>query len=275
MGRRKPNRKLDLHHIVGVLPTGLDLIGNRKQAENEEPLVFCFIPPVRDALIRQCVVFPLILEHIISEARRVTLDQAGCEGGMVQCLDLFVSVVDCNQHIIQPPYTFLIRKQYALSNKINKKVPDALWHPGLLWLVAGQGLSMQGMAFRQAGALHPLCPCWDETVFLTPTQRDFMVCLCPVRIPALFQEVITDSAFEPAESPLATNGRLKLCLGLSGRKTADEVRHDMVVVDLIPGREWEKPTGAVFQELHKRFILQPCDERVWEAYRLASLPVVK
>ena len=37
----------------------------------------------------------------------------------------------------------------------------------------------------------------------------------------------------------------------------------------------EKPTGAVFQELHKRFILQPCDERVWEAYRLASLPVVK
>ena len=110
MSRREPNRKLDFHHIVGVLSTGFDLIGNRKQTENEETFVFCFIPPVRDALICQHIVFPLVLEYIVPKTRRVALDQAGCKGGMMQCLDLFVSMVDCNQHIIQPPYTFLIRK---------------------------------------------------------------------------------------------------------------------------------------------------------------------
>lgn len=161
-----------------------------------------------------------------------------------------------------------------MSNKINKKVPDALWHPGLLWLLPRRGLSMRGVAFRQAVILSSLYHYWDEAMFLTPTQRDSMVCLCPACIPTLFQAVITDPAFEPAESSLSTNGRLKLCPGLSDRKTADKVRHDAVVVDLIPGRERKNPAGAVFRKFREGFICQPRDKRVWEADRLSGLPVI-
>lgn len=43
-----------------------------------------------------------------------------------------------------------------------------------------------GMVFWQAGTLPFLCHHWDEAILLTPIQRNFTVCLYPVRIPALF-----------------------------------------------------------------------------------------
>ena len=92
---RQPHSKLNVHQLIRRIPVcGIDLIGNGEQRQDKEPVVLRLIPNIRDTLVREGVIFPIVEHDVIAKGRPgIAFHQAGskCPAGG---LDLLISVVD-------------------------------------------------------------------------------------------------------------------------------------------------------------------------------------
>ena len=95
MGRRKPYRKLNAYHLLRIALHSLNFIGSAKQGQVEKPVVLRFILPVGNPLIGKSILGPITLNDIFPKGLCDTLLQPGYKRRAVNCLNLFISVVDC------------------------------------------------------------------------------------------------------------------------------------------------------------------------------------
>ena len=70
---RQANGELDIHSAGMVSARCLDLAGNRKQGKHEVPLVLLFVSVIGDALVREQIVFVLVVQHVRAELLEVVL----------------------------------------------------------------------------------------------------------------------------------------------------------------------------------------------------------
>ena len=76
---------------------GPSILRNRNQGEDKEAVIHCFIFAVGNAFIGERIVVAAVLQAR-PERPGHTLLQAGNERGAVNCLDLFIAMIDTNQH---------------------------------------------------------------------------------------------------------------------------------------------------------------------------------
>lgn len=67
---RQSHGKLNIHQLIRCIPAcGIDLIGDGEQRQNEKPVVFRLIPDIRDTLVGEGVILPVVEHDVIAKGR--------------------------------------------------------------------------------------------------------------------------------------------------------------------------------------------------------------
>ena len=69
--RRQPNRQLNPKGVPAIDILDVQFLCNGKQSKDEEPVVRGLVPVVRNALVRELVVLPVVFEDVFSERQHI------------------------------------------------------------------------------------------------------------------------------------------------------------------------------------------------------------
>ena len=93
-------------------------IGDGKQCEDKETVVFGLVTHIRDALLGKHVILPVVIQYIFAESRlTLAFVKSRCKRA-VKCFDLFVAVIDGYNHWDTSKYFWLyIRWKNVICTK--------------------------------------------------------------------------------------------------------------------------------------------------------------